>query len=84
MRALGVALSFGTSHAHIDSVRFSLHRFAMDADNSDATVPELLEQLAAKSLALGVSRTELIHRQVVEVRKVLETWRALNTVSAAD
>jgi peptidoglycan/xylan/chitin deacetylase (PgdA/CDA1 family) len=62
MRKLGVVMSFGTSDARVDSVPFSFQRFALDAENSDSTVPELLEQLSAKSLAFHLSRTVVIRR----------------------
>lgn len=62
MRDLGIALSFGSSDTRRDSVAFSLQRFALDAENSDSTLPELLDLLSAKSLALRLSRTEVIQR----------------------
>jgi peptidoglycan/xylan/chitin deacetylase (PgdA/CDA1 family) len=62
MRQIGIALSFGSSDARVDSVPFSLQRFALDAENTDFPIPDLLDQLAAKSLALRLSRTELIRR----------------------
>lgn len=62
MRDLGLALSFGSSDARIDSVSFSLQRFALDAENSDSPIPELLERLTAKSLAFRLARIEVIHR----------------------
>lgn len=62
MRQIGLALSFGTSDARLDSVPFSLQRFALDAENSDVSIPDLLDRLSAKSLALRLSRTEIIHR----------------------
>ncbi len=62
MRDLGLVLSFGTSDARVDSVPFSLHRFALDSENSNSTIPELLKQLSAKSLAFRLSRTEIIRR----------------------
>jgi peptidoglycan/xylan/chitin deacetylase (PgdA/CDA1 family) len=62
MRELGLVLSFGTSDARIDCVPFSLQRFALDAENSALAVPDILDQLSAKSLALRMSRTEVIRR----------------------
>lgn len=62
MSSIGLLLSFGTSDARIDSVPFSLQRFALDAENSDSTVPELLDQLSAKSLAFRTTRAEVIRR----------------------
>jgi peptidoglycan/xylan/chitin deacetylase (PgdA/CDA1 family) len=62
MRDLGLVFSFGTNDARVDSVHFSWQRFALDADNSDLTIPQILDQLSAKSLALRLSRSEVIHR----------------------
>jgi peptidoglycan/xylan/chitin deacetylase (PgdA/CDA1 family) len=62
MRDLGIALSFGSSDARIDSVPFSFQRFALDAENSDSPMPELLERLSAKSLAFRLARKGVIHR----------------------
>ncbi len=62
MRSIGLVLSFGTSDARIDSVPFSLQRFALDAENSDSSLSKLLEQLSAKSLAFRTTRAEVIRR----------------------
>lgn len=62
MRSIGLVLSFGTSDARIDSVPFSLQRFALDAENSNFSLPELLEQLSAKSLAFRTTCAEVIRR----------------------
>jgi len=62
MTELNIALSFGTSEARVDSVGFSLQRFALDAENTDWSVLHLLKQLSAKSVARRISRTEVIWR----------------------
>ena len=62
MRNIGLVLSFGTSDARVDSVPFSLQRFALDAENTDFSFPDLLDQLSAKSFAFRLSRTEVIRR----------------------
>jgi peptidoglycan/xylan/chitin deacetylase (PgdA/CDA1 family) len=62
MRQLGLALSFGSSDARVDSVPFSLQRFGLDAENTDLSIPDLLYQLSAKSLAFRLSRAEVIRR----------------------
>jgi peptidoglycan/xylan/chitin deacetylase (PgdA/CDA1 family) len=62
MRELDLLLSFGTSDSRLDSVPFSLQRFALDAENSDWTLPEILTQLSAKSFVRRLTRTEVIHR----------------------
>jgi peptidoglycan/xylan/chitin deacetylase (PgdA/CDA1 family) len=77
MGELGLVLSFGTSDARVDSVPFSLQRFALDADNADLTFPDLLDQLSAKSFAFRLSRTEVIRR------KAGNRPSALPTISAA-
>jgi peptidoglycan/xylan/chitin deacetylase (PgdA/CDA1 family) len=62
MRELELLLSFGTSDSRLDSVPFSFQRFALDAENSDSTLPEILNQLSAKSFVRRLTRTEVIHR----------------------
>jgi peptidoglycan/xylan/chitin deacetylase (PgdA/CDA1 family) len=62
MKELELVLSFGTSDARLDSVPFSFQRFALDDENSDSTVPEILNQLSAKSFVRRLSRTEVIRR----------------------
>jgi peptidoglycan/xylan/chitin deacetylase (PgdA/CDA1 family) len=62
MKSLGLLFSFGTSDARVDSVPFSLQRFALDAHNSDSSIPKLLRELSAKSFALRMSRNEIIRR----------------------
>jgi peptidoglycan/xylan/chitin deacetylase (PgdA/CDA1 family) len=62
MTELDIALSFGTSEARVDSVEFSVQRFALDAGNTEWSVPDLLKQLSAKSVARRMSRTEVIWR----------------------
>jgi peptidoglycan/xylan/chitin deacetylase (PgdA/CDA1 family) len=62
MADLGVALSFGTSAARLDPVAFSFQRFALDAENANVSIPEILNELSVKSLARRWSRTEMIHR----------------------
>jgi peptidoglycan/xylan/chitin deacetylase (PgdA/CDA1 family) len=62
MTDLDVVLSFGTSEARVDSIGFSFQRFALDAENSNSSLQDILKQLAAKSLALRLSRTEVISR----------------------
>jgi peptidoglycan/xylan/chitin deacetylase (PgdA/CDA1 family) len=62
MRELELLLSFGTSDSRLDSVPFSFQRFALDAENSDLTLPEILNQLSAKSFMRRLTRTEVIHR----------------------
>ena len=62
MKDLDLVLSFGTSEARLDSVAFSFQRFALDAENANSGIPEILRQLSAKSLARRLSRTELIKR----------------------
>jgi peptidoglycan/xylan/chitin deacetylase (PgdA/CDA1 family) len=62
MRELDICLSFGTSEACVDSVPFSLQRFALDAENTDFSIPQLLHQLSAKSFLRRVSGTEFIQR----------------------
>lgn len=63
MSKLGLVLSFGTSDARVDSVPFSLQRFALDAEHSALSFPDLLDQLSAKSLAFRLSQTEVIRRK---------------------
>jgi peptidoglycan/xylan/chitin deacetylase (PgdA/CDA1 family) len=60
MKELGVALSFGTSGACVDSVGFSFQRFSIEA--LDFSVPQVLKQLSAKSVLRQLSRTEVIQR----------------------
>jgi peptidoglycan/xylan/chitin deacetylase (PgdA/CDA1 family) len=62
MKSLGIALSLGTSEARIDSIVFSFQRFAIDAENSNASLPEVLQQLSAKSLVRRLTRSETIQR----------------------
>ena len=62
MMDLGLVLSFGTSEARVDSIRFSFQRFALDAENARLTVERLLNQLSAKSLARRLSGRETIQR----------------------
>jgi peptidoglycan/xylan/chitin deacetylase (PgdA/CDA1 family) len=62
MKDLDLVLSFGTSEARLDSIAFSFQRFALDAENANSGIPEILRQLSAKSLARRLSRTELIKR----------------------
>lgn len=62
IRDLNIAFSFGTSEARVDSIPFSFQRFALDAENAEATVPHILHQLAAKSLVHRIRGTELIRR----------------------
>jgi peptidoglycan/xylan/chitin deacetylase (PgdA/CDA1 family) len=62
MSALDLDFSFGTSEARVDTIGFSFQRFALDADNADSSVGDLLKQLSAKSLWLRVSGAEIISR----------------------
>lgn len=62
MRELDLVLSFGTSDARLDSVPFSFQRFALDAENTDSSVPDVLKQLSAKSFVRRLCRTEVIRR----------------------
>lgn len=62
MQELDVVYSFGTSEAREDSVPFSFQRFALDAQNADSSVEDVLKQLSAKSLALRLSGNALIRR----------------------
>jgi len=60
IRELGIALSFGTSEARVDSVQFSYQRFSIDA--SDSNVSKVLRQLSVKSIFRQLSGTEIIQR----------------------
>ena len=62
MRELDLVLSFGSSDGRLDSVPFSFQRFALDAENTDSSVPDLLNQLSAKSFVRRLCRTEVIRR----------------------
>jgi len=62
LKRVGVVLSFGTSDARLDSIPFSFQRFFLDADNSDLTIPELLNELSAKTALRHLSGTEVISR----------------------
>lgn len=62
MRDLGLAVSFGTSEGRVDTIPFSFQRFALDAENSDSSLPHILKQLSAKSLAHRLRGTEIIRR----------------------
>jgi peptidoglycan/xylan/chitin deacetylase (PgdA/CDA1 family) len=62
MMDLGLALSFGTSEARVDSIGFSFQRFGLDAENANLTLEQLLSQLSAKSLARRLCGREIIRR----------------------
>jgi peptidoglycan/xylan/chitin deacetylase (PgdA/CDA1 family) len=62
MTDLGLVLSFGTSEGRLDTVPFSFQRFALDGDNGESSMPDLLKQLSAKSFVRHLSGTEIIGR----------------------
>jgi peptidoglycan/xylan/chitin deacetylase (PgdA/CDA1 family) len=63
MTDLGLILSFGTSEARVDLIRFSFQRFSIDARSSPNTgIRDILKELSVKSLARRVSKTEVIGR----------------------
>lgn len=62
MTDLGLVLSFGTSEGRVDSVESSFQRFALDAENRDSSVQELLKQLSMRSVAYRLCGTETIQR----------------------
>src|SRR5207253_1302020 len=45
MTDLGLVLSLGTSEAQIDPINFSFQRFAIDAENSGVSLPNIVKQL---------------------------------------
>jgi peptidoglycan/xylan/chitin deacetylase (PgdA/CDA1 family) len=62
MTDLELVLSFGTSEARVDSIGFSFQRFALDADNANSSIQDLLKQLSVRSVAYRFSGTETIQR----------------------
>ena len=60
LEELGVALSFGTSEARVDSIAFAFHRFSIDDVDSD--VLQILKQLSARSMLRRFSGSELVRR----------------------
>ena len=62
MRELGIVLSFGASEARLDPISFSFQRFALDAENSSASIGNILAQLSVKSVVRRLFGTEVIGR----------------------
>lgn len=62
MTELDLLLSFGTSEARRDSITFSFQRFALDGENVNLTLQDLLMELSAKSFLRRASGTEVIRR----------------------
>lgn len=62
MTDLNLVLSFGTSEARVDSIAFSFQRFALDGENANMSLRDILKQLSAKSFVRGLTRTEIIRR----------------------
>ena len=63
MKDLDLLLSFGTSEGRLDTIPFSFQRFALDGENIDSDIPELLKQLSTKSFVRHLSRTRIIARR---------------------
>jgi peptidoglycan/xylan/chitin deacetylase (PgdA/CDA1 family) len=62
MDDLNLLASFGVSEARVDSIRHSFQRFALDGENSESSLPDLLKMLSLKALVRGVLGTEVIQR----------------------
>ena len=62
MTDLNLVLSFGTSEARVDSIAFSFQRFALDGENANASLRDMLKRLSAKSCLRSLTRTETIRR----------------------